>query len=359
MKTGCSIILVMTVVSLNSFAVLPTAAYPYKSALLETFDSMKTGTSAPILNGKPLWSVTADGAECVQNLTVSAPGVEGRVPKGFNAGVDTDRALAIGKTGGSDSYFTAQFVNATGNKLTEIELYYDMEGCWIRAVGKEPNVYRLIGSISTNGTNWVLLPQLNGAITNLNVTMNEAWLTDAQMDRQKLSQRNIGGIIPLPAALGPIQTGQVFYIRWITCDPPTAKNMTYGIDNLRGPADSDGDGLSDAKEAILGTDPKNPDSDGDGMSDGDEVAYGTCPTNSASLFSVELTALPADLDNHIVDWPTAEGKYYTLLFSESMTGTFKPVPGYIRLTGEKGDRLYCIHSTETSVGFYKVLIEPN
>jgi outer membrane protein OmpA-like peptidoglycan-associated protein len=41
--------------------------------------------------------------------------------------------------------------------------------------------------------------------------------------------------------------------------------------------DSDGDGLSDARELQLGTDPQNPDSDGDGMSDGLEVELGTNP----------------------------------------------------------------------------------
>lgn len=52
--------------------------------------------------------------------------------------------------------------------------------------------------------------------------------------------------------------------------------------------DSDGDGLSDEKEAMLGTDPNKVDTDGDGLSDGDEVlVYDTNPlefTDKEKLF---------------------------------------------------------------------------
>lgn len=41
--------------------------------------------------------------------------------------------------------------------------------------------------------------------------------------------------------------------------------------------DSDGDGLSDARELVLGTDPLNPDSDGDGLPDGLEMTWGSSP----------------------------------------------------------------------------------
>lgn len=44
--------------------------------------------------------------------------------------------------------------------------------------------------------------------------------------------------------------------------------------------DSDNDGLSDAEEEALGTDPDNPDSDGDGILDGDEILLGTDPNES-------------------------------------------------------------------------------
>jgi len=47
------------------------------------------------------------------------------------------------------------------------------------------------------------------------------------------------------------------------------KDLAFTL--LDAPADSDGDGLTDAEEADIGTDPLNPDTDGDGLLDGEEV----------------------------------------------------------------------------------------
>lgn len=44
--------------------------------------------------------------------------------------------------------------------------------------------------------------------------------------------------------------------------------------------DQDSDGLSDAEEVRLGTDPTNPDTDGDGVDDGSEVSKGTDPLDA-------------------------------------------------------------------------------
>ena len=61
-------------------------------------------------------------------------------------------------------------------------------------------------------------------------------------------------------------------------------NSAFGV-VLTGDAsrvDSDGDGLSDAEENQLGTNPNDADSDNDGVNDGDEVAAGTDPLNADS-----------------------------------------------------------------------------
>ncbi len=46
--------------------------------------------------------------------------------------------------------------------------------------------------------------------------------------------------------------------------------------------DRDDDGLTDAEEKELGTDPTSDDTDGDGVADGEEVELGTDPTNADS-----------------------------------------------------------------------------
>ncbi len=77
--------------------------------------------------------------------------------------------------------------------------------------------------------------------------------------------------------------------------PLGEENTTIGL-----PDDRDGDGLTDAAEAGLGTDPDNPDSDGDGRIDGVEVELGTKPTMADSscvedTYSADLRTRPVDV----------------------------------------------------------------
>lgn len=54
--------------------------------------------------------------------------------------------------------------------------------------------------------------------------------------------------------------------------------------------DTDGDGLTDSMEALLGTDPNNPDTDGGGISDGDEITAGTDPLNPTDDVAPPISA---------------------------------------------------------------------
>ena len=82
--------------------------------------------------------------------------------------------------------------------------------------------------------------------------------------------------------------------------------------------DSDGDGLIDAEEYQLGTNPNNRDTDGDGVSDWDEVVVnGTNPLSPVDIIS-NGNGIPDDLEKHLAKQflayqpdPAAWGAYYT------------------------------------------------
>jgi hypothetical protein len=61
-------------------------------------------------------------------------------------------------------------------------------------------------------------------------------------------------------------------------DGTEVENGTNPLDPNDPGKDTDDDGLKDDKEPGFGTDPENPDTDGDGIKDGKEVEIGTDPT---------------------------------------------------------------------------------
>jgi outer membrane protein OmpA-like peptidoglycan-associated protein len=92
--------------------------------------------------------------------------------------------------------------------------------------------------------------------------------------------------------------------------PGSDKLLTFGLGltyYILGETDYDHDGLSNERERILGTDPRNPDTDGDGISDGDEVnKYHTNPlkvdtdgdglSDYDEIFKYHTDPLKADTD---------------------------------------------------------------
>ena len=74
------------------------------------------------------------------------------------------------------------------------------------------------------------------------------------------------------------------------------KRIAFLDEHLLGVRDADADGLVDADEGIVGSDPARFDTDGDGQRDGDEVSAGTDPLAADSVFRIRSIAPQVDDD---------------------------------------------------------------
>ena len=99
----------------------------------------------------------------------------------------------------------------------------------------------------------------------------------------------------------------------ITSPPPTA-----------GPVDTDGDGLSDEREAMLGTSPLMPDTDGDGFDDNDEVNNGGTHPLIADVpsLSVEVIGAPTVQINSKFEGGSESGVDFGASFSQGQQSSY-------------------------------------
>ena len=93
-----------------------------------------------------------------------------------------------------------------------------------------------------------------GVLSRITVTAVGSGQSDLQLDTVAVADAGSEAY-----SIGPVQPAAIAVGQSCTAPEPADDQ------------DSDGDGLSDADEQRLGTDPNNPDSDGDGISDGEEV----------------------------------------------------------------------------------------
>jgi len=101
--------------------------------------------------------------------------------------------------------------------------------------------------------------------------------------------------------------------------------------------DSDGDGLSDAAEAFLGTDPNNPDTDGDGYSDKEEILNGYNPLGPGLLTDNSNIALFVDpAKQYAVVYP----KVWEVNLIDNSVLFAAPDQDFIQISYEDGNRVY-------------------
>ncbi len=93
------------------------------------------------------------------------------------------------------------------------------------------------------------------------------WVYNNVLKPKPLSPMLNINAVPLPQSAAPVPAPEVVAPQPVQSAPQLV-------------VDSDNDGLTDAEEKALGTDPFNPDTDGDGLFDGEEVkVYKTDPLN--------------------------------------------------------------------------------
>ena len=128
-----------------------------------------------------------------------------------------------------------------------------------------------------------------------------------------------------------------------------------------GNIDTDGDGLTDAEEAVLGTNPNVADTDQDGQPDGAEVDAGTDPLDSGSFFKIVSLSREGNGDATIT-WLSSSGKNYVVQHSTTMqVGSWADLNGGLPIVGGPGQITSFVDHGEAPAQtrlFYRVLLVP-
>lgn len=89
-------------------------------------------------------------------------------------------------------------------------------------------------------------------------------------------------------------------------------------------ADSDSDGLNDATEITIGTNPLLPDTDGDHVTDSAETAAGTNPLDAKSYFHLTTMTQGAAPNALLIRWASVSGRTYNIARAGALTNVFAP-----------------------------------
>ncbi|HMO05951.1 MAG TPA: thrombospondin type 3 repeat-containing protein [Kiritimatiellia bacterium] len=145
---------------------------------------------------------------------------------------------------------------------------------------------------------------------------------------------------------------QVFTVSTVSNQPFLA---TFSAMAPLDTGDADADGLMNAWEQSMGTDPHRADSDGDGLTDAEEMLAGTDPRNAASVLEASgLQTLSAD--HLVLQWPTVTGRTYIVEHWLDGDGTgYRPVAV---LAGNGTMREIVLPGTAATFAHIRIRVEP-
>lgn len=227
------------------------------------------------------------------------------------------------------SYGSALILNAGSSVL---KANNNSSGLFLSAPGPDTSTIRVIdgimddaGSVIRNACGSSESTSATNAFPYSKTTIGASDGSNSNSSRDPLAG-DIAELIVYDRVLTPAERDTVrdyLFTRYGIAPPSEIDTDGDGLPDVCDP-DDDNDGLTDAEELILGTDPLDPDTDGDGVNDGVEVLAGTDPLD------------PLDTPGAVIDLTTGT----VVQFSPGGSGGCQPDANWILdPTGTQLDQL--------------------
>ena len=234
------------------------------------------------------------------------------------------------------------------------------------------NISMYIASYATNGATefQVLVSTNSGGNYEVLLSTNDSWFGAPQQFKKYESPPLYAK--PQPGMLTYVKIvktgGEMLFVDDFDCsttvDPndtdmdgmPDAWELAHfgSLEASDGSGDYDRDGLTDAEELNLGTNPALKDTDGDGQSDWAESIANTSGVDPFDYFAIQEISESTEMcDPLVIYWDSVTGRTYRLFIGGSILGGWSNV---LQVTGDGQRKNYTNESSEQT-GFYRLTVE--